>query len=222
MRYTCLLIDHDDTTVDSTPHIHYPAHKEQMRRLGRAEETLSLEDWFLVNYDPGISHYLQKILALTKEEEQLCYEIWRSYTTKMVPRFFDGILDILKEFRDRGGRIVVVSHSEPDIIASHYKVQDYIPGFMPDRIIGWEGDRDKHKPNPWPVDSVVEEYRVPRDEILVVDDLMPGIVMARRGSVDSVAAVWSHGIRKIRDGLSGLSTHTAASVSDFEKILFTG
>ena len=43
MKYKCLMIDHDDTTVDSTPSIHHLAHIEQMKQLGRSHEALDLE-----------------------------------------------------------------------------------------------------------------------------------------------------------------------------------
>ena len=219
MKYTCLLIDHDDTTVDSTPSIHYPAHVEQMKQLGRERELLSLKDWFLINYSPGIQSYLADTLQLSAEEQEQCYRIWRTYTTRDVPKFFDGILDLLYGFRKDGGKIVVVSHSEPDIIKRHYELQTEYPGFLPDRIIGWEGDITKHKPNPWPVFSVIEEYSIPKEQILVVDDLRPGIEMAVRGGVDSVAAVWSHGIPAITEGLSEMSTYTAESIEGLAAIL---
>ncbi|MBN2509479.1 MAG: HAD hydrolase-like protein [Spirochaetales bacterium] len=220
MKYSCILIDHDDTAVDSTPSIHYPAHLEQMKQLGREHDSLSLEDWFLVNYSPGIQRYLAETLKLSEEEERACYRIWRSYTTRDIPPFFDGFLEILTEFRSRGGRIVVVSHSESDVIARHYRAQTLVPGFFPDRIIGWEGNIDKHKPNPWPVFSVMEDYGVSREDILVVDDLKPGIEMAVSAGVDSAAAVWSHGIPAIADGLSRLSTYTVPTVASLGDILF--
>ena len=222
MKYSCILIDHDDTTVDSTPSIHYPAHVEQMKRLGKEAELLSLKDWFLINYSPGIQSYLADTLGLSPEEQELCYRIWREYTTRDIPEFFKGILNLLSEFRSRGGKIVVVSHSEPDIIESHYEKQTEVPGFFPDRIIGWEGDIEKHKPNPWPVFSVMDEYGLEKNEILVVDDLKPGIEMAVRAGVDSVAAVWSHGIPAITEGLSQMSTYTAESIEGLADILLAG
>jgi phosphoglycolate phosphatase/pyrophosphatase PpaX len=41
LRYRCLLVDHDDTAVDSTSAVHYPAHLEALRELrpGRTPPT---------------------------------------------------------------------------------------------------------------------------------------------------------------------------------------
>jgi hypothetical protein len=35
MRYPCLVLDHDDTLVRSTPEIHYPSFVEALRVSGR-------------------------------------------------------------------------------------------------------------------------------------------------------------------------------------------
>lgn len=220
MKYQCILIDHDDTTVDSTPVIHHVAHQEQMRRLGRSGQAVSLEDWFRINYHPGLSTFLTETLRLSPEEEAICYEIWREYTTTMVPPFFPGILPLLYRFKLAGGKIVVVSHSEEDIIRSHYEQQDEIPGFLPDLIIGWTGDRSKNKPSPWPVQTTLSRFSLNPRQLLVIDDLKPGILMAQKAGVDSVAVGWSHRLEEIRKDISTLSTYYADSIEDLEKILY--
>ena len=53
MRYKCLVLDHDDTVVDSTASIHYPAFLEALKVLRPGCETISLEDYFRENFDPG-------------------------------------------------------------------------------------------------------------------------------------------------------------------------
>ena len=219
MNYRCILIDHDDTAVDSTPSVHYKAHIEQMQRLGRQQETLSLQEWFEVNYDPGLVVYLNETLHLTEEEQRLCYSIWREFTTTLVPPFFSGILPLLSRFGDAGGIIVIVSHSEPDIIRRHYEEQQEVPGFMPHLIIGWTGDRDKNKPATWPVETAMEKYSLSSEEVLVVDDLKPGIIMARNAGVDSVGVGWSHQVEKLKRDIRTFSTYYAETVEELERLL---
>jgi len=206
MRYKCLLIDHDDTSVDSTPYIHYPAHQEQMRQLGRDKEILDLSDWFRVNYHPGIRPYLQEILKLSPQEQDTCYRIWREFTIKEDPPFFPGFLDLMKRFTDQGGRIFVISHSEADIIKGHYLRQKDIPGFMPHEIYGWTGDPLKTKPHTWPVDQIRTKYGYSPREMLMIDDLKPGIQMAQKAGIDSIGAGWSHQIAEIQQDLAQEST----------------
>ena len=190
-----------------------------MKRLGRMEDTLSLEDWFLVNYDPGIGPFMAETLKLTAEEQKICYQVWREFTTSLIPEFFPGILPLLRDFRDSGGVVVVVSHSEADVIRRHYEQQQEIPGFMPDRIIGWDGIAEKNKPYPWPVHSVMEEYGLSREELLVVDDLKPGIVMASRAKVDAAAVNWSHRHPVIRGGLAEMATYSLDSIEELKLLL---
>ena len=220
MKYKCLVIDHDDTTVDSTPAIHYLAHQEQMRRLGRESETSTLEEWFKVNFDPGFSIYIDSILKLTDEEKKICYDIWREFTTVMTPPFFEGMLPLLKRFKADGGIIVVVSHSEPDIIKSHYIKQTEIPGFLPHKIIGWTGEPEKQKPNPWPIEEVLREFDLNRNDILVVDDLRPGITMANKAGVDSAGVGWSHNLPLIKEGIIEQCTYFLDTVEDLYNLVF--
>ncbi len=221
MKYRCLLIDHDDTSVDSSPSIHHPAHLEQMRQLGREKESVGVEEWLKINYHPGILDYLDKVLNLNEKEKDLCYSIWRNYAGSRVPDFFPGILKVMQKFRKTGGLIVVVTHSEADMVIAHYSHQTEVPGFLPDRVIGWTGDSSKNKPEPWPVFDVMREYNIrKKEEILVVDDLKPGIIMAKKAGVDSLGVGWSHGIKEIAHDMKKNCTYFVSSIDEFEKILF--
>ena len=221
MKYKCLLIDHDDTSVDSSPSIHHPAHLEQMRQLGRENESVGVDEWMKINYDPGILDYLENVLKLNSEEKDLCYTVWREYAKSRIPNFFPGILSVMKQFKDCGGHIIVVTHSEADMVKAHYLYQKEIPGFLPDRIIGWTGDSTKNKPEPWPVFEAIREFGCEKEEVLVVDDLKPGITMAKRAGVDSVGVGWSHQIPEIIDDMQKNCTYYAATVAELEKIIFT-
>ncbi len=57
-RYRCILIDHDDTAVDSTSVVHYPAHLEALRVLRPGRTPPSREQWLLRNFH-GIMEYLE-------------------------------------------------------------------------------------------------------------------------------------------------------------------
>ncbi len=217
------MIDHDDTAVDSTPYIHHPAHLEQMKQLGRSHQASSLDEWFRINFHPGLTVHLEETLRLSEEENKLCYRIWRDYTTSKIPPFYPGMLELLNKFKAEGGILVVVSHSEPDIITSHYKQQTEYPGLMPDRVFGWNGNRKENKPNTWPVQETIKQFSLKKKEILVVDDLKPGIIMAMEAGVDSAGVGWSqsHQIPEIKADLSGSCTYYFEEVMDLENLIFT-
>ena len=223
MKYKCLMIDHDDTTVDSTPSIHHPAHIEQMRQLGRSNEALNLEEWFKINFHPGLVHYFEHKMKFTKEENKLCYEIWRDFTSKGGhPPFFPGILKLLNRFKEENGIIVVVSHSEPDIIKTHYKQQSEFPGFFPDRIFGWNGKPEENKPGTWPVEETIKQFGIKKKDILVIDDLKPGITMAQKAGVDSAGVGWSqsHQIPEIKADLAEICTYYFSEIEELENLIF--
>ena len=53
MRCKCLVMDHDDTTVNSTATIHFPSFCAYLQ-LVRPQAHYTLEEYFRKNFDPGI------------------------------------------------------------------------------------------------------------------------------------------------------------------------
>ena len=54
MRYKCLVLDHDDTVVNSTATIHYPCFCEFLKEVRPQAKHYTLEDYFRWNFAPGI------------------------------------------------------------------------------------------------------------------------------------------------------------------------
>lgn len=215
--YRCLLIDHDDTCVDSTRHIHYPAHLEILRRMrpGHAPETL--EGWFEKNYSPGVYEFYTSELNFSAEEMEEEFRIWRSFTSTMIPRFFPGMLDTLKEYRRAGGLVAVVSHSESDLIRRDYEAGG--EGFMPDLILGWENDPERRKPGTWPAIEALRRFDLPPESAAVLDDLLPGIEMAEKAGIDALGAGWGHRVPLIERELRRRCSRYFPSVAGFRRFL---
>ena len=75
MRYKCLVLDHDDTVVDSTASIHYPAFLEALKILRPGVQQITLEEYFEENFDPGFIEMCQRRYQLTDAElEKICGE----------------------------------------------------------------------------------------------------------------------------------------------------
>lgn len=218
LRYACLILDHDDTAVDSTATVHYPAHVEAMRVLRPGLQPVDLEGWFLKNFHPGVMPYLEKELGLDPQELATEYEIWRSFTTRHTPSFFPGILETLREYRRLGGKIAVVSHSEPDVILKHYRDAGHEP-LLPDLVFGWETDEAKRKPNPWPVRETLRRLAQPAEQVLILDDLKPGVLMARAAGVAVAGAGWAHRIPQIREYMESSCLAYFESVGSFREFI---
>ncbi len=221
LKFKCLIIDHDDTAVNSTAIIHYPAHLEVLRLMRPSTAPITLEEWFLKNFHPGIMAYLTDELKMNEREIQKEYEIWREYTLTRVPNFYEGFIETLLEYRRKGGLIAVVSHSEVDIIKRDYLSCDSNRGFLPDIIFGWDYDEKKRKPSPYPVREILRIFRVRSDESLIVDDLKPGVIMAQASGVPFAAAGWGHDILEIQEYMKKNSVIYFHTVKDFRMFILS-
>ncbi len=220
MRFRCLILDHDDTAVDSTREIHYPAHIEMMKRLRPGQAPISLEGWFRKNFDPGIMGYLAGELGLSDAELQEEFEIWQNYTSTRVPHFFPGFLELLRDFREADGRIAVASHSERHIIERDYRTRSNDEQLVPELIFGWDHDESRRKPSPWPVEQILAEFKLPANEALIVDDLKPAVLMGRASGVAVAAAGWSHDIPEIHEYMEKSCLAFLTSVEELRSFLF--
>ena len=193
LKYPCLVLDHDDTVVNSSATVHYPAFVAYMEKH-HPEGMLSLEEYFLYNFDPGVIPMFRDICGLTEEQMKEEEAFWVEYVKDHVPRAYDGIREILEEQRRRGGRFCVVSHSFSDSIRRDYR-ENHLP--EPDLIFGWECPPEKRKPAVWPLEQIMKTFGYRRDELLVIDDLKPGYDMAKVAGVPFAAAGWANDIEKI-------------------------
>jgi phosphoglycolate phosphatase len=221
VRYKCLILDHDDTAVNSTAEIHYPAHQEVMQVLRPHLTPISLDGWFLKNFNPGIMEYLTQELGFDEEEIQIEYRIWRRHTTQRIPHFFPGFIEALTRYRELGGIIAVVSHSERDIIERHYRSGSGGLALLPDVIYGWNYDEEQRKPSPYPVNCILADFGVGEENALIVDDLKPGVLMARATGVAVAAAGWGHSIPEIREYMQKCCVEYLETVEQFREYILS-
>ena len=59
MKYKCLVLDHDDTIVNSTPTVNFPAFKKCLAKL-RPDVNLELEEYICYNFEPGLNRYYKE------------------------------------------------------------------------------------------------------------------------------------------------------------------
>jgi phosphoglycolate phosphatase/pyrophosphatase PpaX len=215
--YHCLLVDHDDTCVDSTRHIHYPAHCEIIRRMRPDLAPESLDVWFEKNFHPGVFNYYTGELNFSPEEMKEEFAIWRSFTTTRIPSFFPGMVDTLKSFRAAGGMVVVVSHSEEEHILRDYS--HGAEGFIPDLVFGWHDDPERRKPHPWPALKALERLGIDPRDAAMLDDLSPGIEMAGQLGIDTLGAGWGHHVPSIREEMKRRCRKYFSSVGEFRSFL---
>ena len=217
LKYKCLVLDHDDTVVKSTPSIHYPAFIKTLELI-RPNVELSLEEFLLYCFEPGFSALCNDIMKFTEEEMQIQYNTWNEYVNKNIPKFYEGFDEIMKKQKSEGGLICVVSHSNSINILRDYKENI---GVEPDMIFGWDLGEDKRKPKPYPLTEIMKTYNLKPSELLMIDDLKPGYDMAKLCGVDFGCAGWSNNIPKIQEFMKNNCDFYFNSVDELEQFLFS-
>ena len=193
MKTPCLIVDHDDTVVNSTATVHYPCFVEYTR-IYHPEYRCTLEDYFLKNFDPGVVAFFRDEVGMSEAQMLQEQTYWNAYVQNHVPQAYPGMVEILWEQKRRGGRLCVVSHSYRDNILRDYR-ENGLP--EPDAVYGWECPPERRKPNPWPLEQIMADFGLEPGELLMLDDLKPGYDMARACGVPFAAAGWANDIPQI-------------------------
>ena len=211
MRYRCLVLDHDDTIVNSTATIHFPAFMEFMK-LKRPQISMTLEEYFALNFEPGVVPLFRDICGLSPEEMKEEENFWRAYVKNHIPKVYDGMRDILVRHKKEGGLICVVSHSYSEYIYRDYAAND-LP--VPDLVFGWELEPHLRKPDPYALYEIMRQMDLRQEELLVLDDLKPGFEMAAAAGVPFAASGWANDVPQIEEFMRGNSPFYFKTPAEF-------
>lgn len=215
MKYKCILIDHDDTVVPTSEYIHFPSFKNSLEKLG-FKEVITFEEYINYSYDPGFENLMTDILKLNEEKIKFIFDEWNKNTIGQIGIFYEEIKNFLIEFIQKDGIIGVVTHSTKDRIEKDYM---YNLKFIPEDIYSWELGKDMRKPSIYPIENIKQKYGLSNEEILVIDDLKPGLIMAKNGKVDFLWAGWAYKNPCFLNEMIKNSTYFATNFYDFEKIV---
>ena len=129
-------------------------------------------------------------------DEDMLHEqrYWNASVKEHTPPVYPGMREILWRQKREGGVLCVVAHSYTENILRDYR-ENELP--EPDMIFGWESPAEERKPNPYPLQRIMEKGGFSPSELLVLDDLKPGYDMARSCGVDFAAVGWSNDIPEI-------------------------
>ena len=218
IKYKCLVLDHDDTVVDSSASIHYPSFVEYLKiaRPNLADK-YTLDEYFEKNFTPGILELFTDEIGLSEEELAEEEQFWRDYVKNHIPNAYPGMSEIIRDFKAAGGIVVVDSHSVTENIIRDYKANN-LPD--PHHIYGWDIPKEMRKPAPGTIFDLMKRFNLKAEEILVVDDLKPGYDMARAAGVAIAAAGWAHNVKGIRDFMTQNCEYFLEKVEDLRKVIF--
>ena len=218
LKYPCLVLDHDDTVVQSETTINYPFFCYILDQF-RPGETITLEEYTNGCFNPGFAEMCRQRYQFTEKELKDEYNGWMEYVMTHTPDPFTGIKELIHRYKKAGGIICVVSHSSIRNITRDYKTHF---GILPDDIYGWDLPEHQRKPSTYPLEQIMRKYNLKPEEILVVDDLKPAWIMCRNAGVQIAFAAWSkESCPAILEEMTGLCDYTFHSPADLEAFLFT-
>ena len=217
LKFPCLVLDHDDTVVQSETTINYPFFCYILDQF-RPGERITLEEYTNGCFQPGFAQMCRERYQFTEQELKDEYKGWMDYVMTHTPDPFPGIKELIRRYKEAGGIICVVSHSSILNITRDYQTHFDI---LPDEIYGWDLPEHQRKPSTYPLEQIMEKYNLNPDELLVVDDLKPAWIMSRNAGVQIAFAAWSKkSCPAILEEMSGLCDFTFYTPDELETFLF--
>lgn len=214
MKKKVLFIDHDDTVFASTKEVHYPSFVEVLKKIRPQEIPLTYEAFIQHCQSHDFLDLCLHTYHFNPYEMELEYKMWKVYTQTHQPKPFEKMKEVLKKFKEKGGSIVVVSHSESPQIE-----RDYLNhfNFKPDYIYGYDLGENHRKPQTYPLSNGLLKLNAKINEALVLDDSYLGKLMAEKMGMDFAWAAWSHSEKFTLKNASDLSFET---IDAFQQYLF--
>lgn len=219
LKYRCLVLDHDDTVVQTLKTLSYPFFCLELEQF-RPGTTMTVSEYVIQCHRLGFADMCRKCFGFTEEELALEHHQWMDYIMENIPDVFPGINKIICRQKNEGGILCVVSHSNTDNIRRDYSVHF---GIEPDAIYGWDMEPHQRKPSPWPLQDIMRRFDLQPEEILVVDDMQLACQMAAPLGVKVAFAGWDDmGVPELRQEMEQRCAYTFHSTAELEKFLFDG
>lgn len=217
LKYPCLVLDHDDTVVQSEATVNYPFFCQILAQF-RPGMTITLPEYTDGCYHLGFADMCRKRFGFSEQEILDEYNGWRRHIETHIPAPFPGIGSIIRRQKEEGGIVCVVSHSCNMNITRDYQTHF---GILPDDIYGWDLPEELRKPSTYPLEQIMEKYRLAPEQLLVVDDMKPGFEMASRTGVPIAFAAWSRlNCPEILQDMTDCCDFAFRSPKELEQFLF--
>ncbi len=217
LKYPCLVLDHDDTVVQSEKTIGYPFFCYILSEY-RPGQTISLQDYVRDCHNFGFAQMCRRRWQFTEEEQKDEYRRWMDYVRTHIPEAFDGIGNVIRRQKEAGGLVCVVSHSSTENITRDYDVHFCL---QPDAIYGWDLPEAQRKPNPWPLEDILRRYGLQPKDLLVVDDMKLAWRMAQPLGIEVAFAAWGKtDFPILTEEMQDLCDYTFDTPADLEQFLF--
>jgi len=217
MRYKCLVLDHDDTIVQTERTIGYPYFRDYIERI-RPGQTLSFPEYVRDCNNMVFADMCRQRWQFTEDELREEYLGWKAYSRINVPNVCEGIGEVIRRQKEAGGIVCVSSLSTREIIE-----RDFLHhfGFLPDAIYDYDLPVHQRKPSTYALEQIMADYGLKPKEILMVDDMKLGWAMANAVGADTAFAGWCRQeFPELCEEMRRICTHAFDSPEDLKKLLF--
>ena len=161
-----------------------------LKHFGYPQRTLNEIKHFVGN---GVRLLIERAIPNGKDNPNIeeCLNIFkRHYSENMYNKTkpFDGIIDMLKDMKNKGYKTAVVSNKFDSAVKKLCK--KYFNGLI-DSAIGQKEDIEK-KPAPDSVIEVMKELNVTKDECIYVGDSEVDIQTAENAGIPCLSVTWGY------------------------------
>lgn len=217
LKYPCLVLDHDDTVVQSEENVNFPFFCYILDQF-RPGTTITLNEYTRGCHHLGFIEMCRQWYHFSEQEIADEYTGWQEYIKTHVPPAYPGIGAIIRRQREEGGLICVVSHSCNQNITRDYSTHF---GLLPDEIYGWDLPEEKRKPSSYPLEQIMLKHSLSPEQLLVVDDMKPAYEMASRVGVQIAFAGWGRkNCPEVANEMEKICDFAFYSTKELETFLF--
>ena len=217
LKYPCLILDHDDTVVQSELTVNLPYFQMTLASF-RPGSTITEAEYADGCNRLGFAEFCRQRFGFTEEELVAEYLGWKEYIKTHIPAPYPGIDAVIRRQKALGGRIFVVSHSARENISRDY-AKNF--GILPDEIYGWDLPEELCKPSDYALTAIMRDYGFSKKEMLVVDDMRLGYTMAKKQNIPIAFAAWSRqNCPNILDEMKKICDFHFDNVKELETFLF--
>jgi len=187
LKYKCLVLDHDDTVVQTEKTIGYPYFRDYIERI-RPGQSLTFSEYVRDCNNMVFADMCRARWNMTEEELTEEYLGWKAYSRVNIPEECPGIGQVIQRQKELGGLVCVSSLSTKEIIE-----RDFLHhfGFLPDAVYDYDLPVEKRKPASYSLTDIMEKFRLMPEEMLMIDDMKLGSLMAKSVNVPTAFAGWS-------------------------------
>lgn len=217
LKYPCLVLDHDDTVVQTERAIGYPYFRDYIQKI-RPGQSLSFQEYVRDCNNTIFADMCRARWQFTEDELHEEYTGWKAYSRIHIPPIFEGIDRIIRKQKEEGGLVCVVSLSTAEMIN-----RDYLHhfGFLPDAIYDNDLPSDRRKPDPFPLRSIMDRFHLSAEQLLVLDDMKLGWTMAQPMNIHTGCAAWSkQDFPELLEQMRNIFTYTFDSTEELYRFLF--